>query len=371
MPDVRHVRADLVGPSGFEHALYVGGITEPFDYLVVRDGGFADVGVCADGHAQTVAGVAGYVPYDGAFPLLVKVAPYKGVVFPFGSLVEELLAQRGFGFRGFGYDEQPGGVFVDAVYESYAGVVGVIVRVVAQVPSQGVDQRALPVSMPGVHDHSGWFVDDQHVPVFENDMEWDFFRYDFVLAGRAVHEDADEVLRLYPVVAFHGLPVHVDAASFCGVLYAVAGDMLEAVVEVFVNPYEGLALVGRETVVLVERSPARGRGDYVVFVRVIGLFACGQWAHVCRKASMGLPVRHGGCRVFPKGFWEVGPWFFLVKYGGVGVRTKSLHVPVGRVVSLVVAFLGVWASGWGIGTPRERGRAGCFPPRTGSRGRNS
>ena len=70
----------------------------------------------------------------------------------------------------FGYDEQAGCVFVDAMYEPQAWVVGVVTGQIAEVEGQGVDECPGVIAETGMHDKACWFVDDQQVWVFVNDV---------------------------------------------------------------------------------------------------------------------------------------------------------------------------------------------------------
>jgi len=125
--------------------------------------------------------------------------------------------------------------------ESEARVGDVVVGVVAEVPSERVDECAVEVAVSGMDDHSGGFVDDKHLLIFVNDVEGDVLRDDFVLVAWAVHDDADEVARVYAIVAFDGFTVDADAGGVGGVLDAVAGGAGDALDEVFVDAEQYLA----------------------------------------------------------------------------------------------------------------------------------
>ena len=56
----------------------------------------------------------------------------------FGGFVEELHTKVGFGIRCFGYDEQSGSVFIDAMNQTDVRVVGIVVGIIFHVPGDGV-----------------------------------------------------------------------------------------------------------------------------------------------------------------------------------------------------------------------------------------
>ena len=129
--------AYLVCASGLQATFDQCHIGVAFQHAPVCDGLFGagvllEVPYAIDG---TVAVVAGQCAFYGA-AVFGKGAPYQCVIGAFGAVVEELLAQMRLGFGCLGYKEQSAGVFVDAVYQSYVGVVDV--QLVLELIRQGV-----------------------------------------------------------------------------------------------------------------------------------------------------------------------------------------------------------------------------------------
>ena len=88
-------------------------------------------------HAQAVFRVAGDIPLDA--PLVFReVCPNQGIVGAARGLFEELCSQPGLRIGSLGGHQQSAGVFVDAVYKSHVGVVGVVVGIIAQMPCNGI-----------------------------------------------------------------------------------------------------------------------------------------------------------------------------------------------------------------------------------------
>ena len=149
-----HVGSDLMGTSGFQPAFHERDIIEILQYAVVGDGMFPDFAVrWEDCHLHPVFRVAGDVAFDTSF-FLLKASPDQSIVQSFGGFVEELFAQMRFGIGIFGHYEKSGGILVYAVYQSHGRVVRVIVRIVLQMPGDGIDQRAGIISASGMHHQS-------------------------------------------------------------------------------------------------------------------------------------------------------------------------------------------------------------------------
>ena len=229
--------------------------------------GVASLAFGQDGHQHAVPRVAADVGGDGALVLLHD-APHQGTVAATGGLQQELVAQGGLGIGRFGHDQQAGRVLVDAVDEAHVRVVGIVAGIVLQVPGDGVDQRAVPVAVAGMHHEARRLVDHQHVVVLIDDVQGDVLRGDVVLVGRAVHREGDDVQGLHAVAALHGASVGLYEAGIGGLLDAVARGVLDAVKEVLVHAHHVLPLVHHHAEVFVELCPVAsgGRFQFVQFL---------------------------------------------------------------------------------------------------------
>ena len=217
-----HVGSDLMGTSGFQPAFHECDIIEILQYAVVGDGMFPDFAVRReDCHLHPVFRVAGDVAFDTSF-FLLKVSPDQGIVQSFGGFVEELFAQMRFGVGIFGHHEKSGGVLVYAVYQSHGRVVRVIVRIVFQMPGDGIDQRAGIISASGMHHQSRRFVHHHQVFVFVHDVEGNVFRDDFIFIFRPVQENDDFIERFHFIAAFHRPAVYEDELLLGSPLQPVA-----------------------------------------------------------------------------------------------------------------------------------------------------
>jgi outer membrane protein assembly factor BamD len=77
--------------------------------------------------------------------------------------------------QGFGNDQQTAGVFVESMHNA-----GAWYRVQRGcMREKSILQSALPVSIAGMDDQAGGLVDDQHVLIFEHDIQRDVFRQNF------------------------------------------------------------------------------------------------------------------------------------------------------------------------------------------------
>ena len=86
---------------------------------------------------------------------------------------------------------------------NHCRVVRVIVRIVLQMPGDGIDQRAGIISASGMHHQSRRFVHHHQVFVFVHDVEGNVFRDDFIVIFRPVQENDDFIERFHFIAAFH------------------------------------------------------------------------------------------------------------------------------------------------------------------------
>ena len=128
MADVAHVGADLVRAAGLEDTFDQRGVAIALEDVPVGDSMLAALLVVGDAilmgiyaHDAAVLGGAAEVADDGA-AVVVEVAPDEGVVAALDGVLEELLGEEGLSLLVLGDEEEPGGVFVDAVDEIGGGL---------------------------------------------------------------------------------------------------------------------------------------------------------------------------------------------------------------------------------------------------------
>ena len=172
-------------------------------------------------HLHTVFWIAGDITFDAPF-VFNEVAPYDGIIFTFRCLVEELQTEFCFGISGLGDDEQARCVLVDAVNESDFGVVDIEFGFVLEVPSQGIEQCAMPVAKTRMH-HQAWLlVHHDEIIVLIDDVDRNIFSCDFVFIVRTVEHHLDDVAWLHLVAALHGFVICHDKPCIGSFLNAVA-----------------------------------------------------------------------------------------------------------------------------------------------------
>ena len=239
-----HMHADLVRAAGFQPAFDQGHVTQPFQYAVMGHGMFPHRAVRRiDGHSHPVGRVAGDIAGDGPF-VFVEVAPHQRMVDAPDGVVVELPGEKGVRPLVFGHDQQPGGVFVDPVYQSGPHVARLEQGQALQVVGQGIDQGAGVVAVAGMYDHAGLFIDDDEVGVFVNDVQRNVFGDDLQFARRIGQHDGDLVEGLDFVARFGGFAVDEDVAGVGSGLDTVARGVFEAGGQEFVEPQHALASVG-------------------------------------------------------------------------------------------------------------------------------
>ena len=175
-----HVDADLVGAAGLQLTLHYSYVGKVLDGVPVSDGMLSLVAVGKDLHQDTVTRVAPDVTCNGAV-FLFHLAPHDSDVLSLGGFFEELGTEGSLGVGRLGDDQQTTGVFVDAMDEAQAGVGHVIVRVVLEVPGEGIDQCAVKVAVTGMHHHACGLIDDHQAGIFIDDIQGDVLGDDFAL----------------------------------------------------------------------------------------------------------------------------------------------------------------------------------------------
>ncbi len=89
MPDIIHMYADLVRPSGFKTAFHHGYIAESFNYAVMRHCVLALVPVRIYFESEPVVRVPADIAGNGSL-VLFQIAPDDCNVFPFNGMPEKL-----------------------------------------------------------------------------------------------------------------------------------------------------------------------------------------------------------------------------------------------------------------------------------------
>ena len=121
-----HVSSYLMGASCLQSTLHQGGIAIALQHFVMGDSTLANVRARREyRHALTILGVATYIAFYTSC-VLRKVTPYQCLIAAVGVVIEELGTQLCLRFWCLGDDKQSTGILVNAVYQSHAGVVGVV-----------------------------------------------------------------------------------------------------------------------------------------------------------------------------------------------------------------------------------------------------
>ena len=187
MADRLHVHADLMGPAGFEHALHVGRVGEPFEHLEARHGRFS---LGRDRHLLAVADVAADRRVDRAEVVLDHAFDDRDVL-ALRLLVLELGGKGVVGEVVLRDHQEPGGVLVDAVDDPGAERSADPGKVL-EMMEQRVHERPGVVAGGGMDDHPGGLVDDDDVLILVDDRERDVFGGRVDLGDRDL-DDLDRV----------------------------------------------------------------------------------------------------------------------------------------------------------------------------------
>ena len=156
-----------------------------------------------DCHAQPVLWVTPNVALYASL-VLHEVAPHQGIVTAMRIVAEELLAQIRLGLWCLCDDQQSCCVFVNAVHQSHLRVVGVVGRQVAQMPGNGMNERAMEIAASGMHHHACRLIDDHQLVVFIAHIKGNILGHDGGVEVGTVEHQGDNIAGTHLIVAFHG-----------------------------------------------------------------------------------------------------------------------------------------------------------------------
>ena len=240
----------LVGTARFEATFYKSDISEAFKHLIVGHGTFSYIRVVKHLEAHPVIGVPGDISLYRAL-ILYDIAPYNRLIATLDAMVEELLGEFQLGFVVFGDGEQAAGVLVDAVHKnSHPFISAVRPLRDSEMIAQGIYQRAFEMTVAGVHNHTGLFVDHKHVVIFVHYIERYVLRKNLHSAAPVRHHEADDIARSDYVVGLDGLVSDLDITLLYGALHTVSGGILHMAGHIFVDAQRRLSLVNLETEML-------------------------------------------------------------------------------------------------------------------------
>ena len=169
-----------------------------------------------------------------------------------GVVVEELRTQFRLGFGSLSHHQQSTGVLVYAMYQSHAGVVGIIAGQIAQMPGDGIDQRTMEVPHSRMHHQPGRLVDDHQLVILIDDIKWDILRLDGRIVVRTVQHQCNDITRAHLIVAFHRLVIDEDEACISSLLDTIARGVLHMFRHELVYTHRLLPMVYLHAQVLIQ-----------------------------------------------------------------------------------------------------------------------
>ncbi|MPM92832.1 hypothetical protein SDC9_139968 [bioreactor metagenome] len=157
------------------------------------------------------------------------------------------------------------------MHQSHPRVIGIVIGIILQVPGQSVDQRAVIITVPRMHDQSGRFIHHHQILILVHNVERNILGHHLIFVTRTVHHDRDYVQRLHLVATLHRLTVYHDESRLSCLLNAVARSIDNAVEQILVNPYERLPFVGHHPEMFVKLSLV-ANGFYLINIVIFYLF---------------------------------------------------------------------------------------------------
>ena len=138
------------------------------------------------------------------------------------------------------------------MYQSHMRVVSIIVRIIFQMPGDGIDQCTMIVSVSGVHNQPGRLVHHHQVFVFVDNIQGNVFRNNLIIVAGTIHHHRNHIQRFHLIATLHGLAVSHDKTVFSSLLYAIARSIDDAFKQIFIYPDHRLPFVHYHTEMLVE-----------------------------------------------------------------------------------------------------------------------
>ena len=206
---VLHVHPNLVRAACLKITLHKRNITQALKNTVVCDRIFAHTLIGRHAHLQPVARIAGYIA-NHRTTILLGIAPHYRIIGTLGGLLEELHSQMSLCKGGLCYNKQARCILVNAVYKANLRVIGIEIGIILQMPCNGIDERAMGISAPWMHDKAGGFVDHHKGIVLIHYIKRDILGDNRVVIRRGVVCNHYLVERLYLVVALDDLAVDRD-----------------------------------------------------------------------------------------------------------------------------------------------------------------
>ena len=167
-------------------------------------------------------------------------------------VVEELGTQFRLGLWGLCHNQQSAGIFVDTVYQSYAGVVGVVRGEVAQMPGNGIDQRTMEISHTWVNHHTRRFVNYHQLVILIDYLQRNILGFYLRIVVGTIQHQCHHIVRTHLVIALDGFAVHLYKTCVGSFLNAVAGTMGNVLRHIFVDAHRFLSTIYHHAQMLIE-----------------------------------------------------------------------------------------------------------------------
>jgi len=252
-----HMYAYLVCASGFESALDERDIWEALEYAPMRDG-FLGLRALLE-LVDTVDSAVTVVARERTFnrtAVFFESAPNKGIIGAFRRMVEELLTKVRFRFGCFGDEQQAGSIFVDTMNETDIGIIDIdwtfgISHL--EMPCEGMKERMLVVTVPGMNDESGGFVNDHEVVVFIDDIKGDILRRDGEVMRLMVEHHLNDIPGFDAIVGCNRRSIDPHITCVRSRLDTVSAGIGHVLREVLVHALFALTFVHLATPTLEEQ----------------------------------------------------------------------------------------------------------------------
>ena len=180
------------------------------------------------------------------------IAPHKGYILAFGSLVKKLLSQVQHSLFGLSDNQQSAGIFIDAMHQPRS--VTAVVRQVFKVIDQRIDKGTAIVAVSRVYYHPRRLVYHQQTIVFIHYLQRYIFGYQQILVRRMCKIHLHLIVSFHAMIRFYRLTIYEYIPLFSRLLHLIASSVFHEVHQKLIHAQRFLTFPRLKRVMLIHRG---------------------------------------------------------------------------------------------------------------------
>ena len=119
-------------------------------------------------------------------------------------------------------------------------------------PSNGIDEGAVEITAPRMHNHAGRLVDHHQLVILIDNLQRDILRFDGGVIMRAVEHQSNHIARAYLIITLYRISIHMNETRIGGFLDSVTARMRLMFCQKLVDAYGNLTFIYLDTEVLIQ-----------------------------------------------------------------------------------------------------------------------